>query len=108
MGRVLRFFENPAVELEPTQLAVNEIFRVAKTLMRGLRDLHDLRSNDQDGFLFGPCSCLSFRHLSTSTINCAYATRATSDGGRGSLIPDVFCGCCVNGVLCNAGSVLTH
>ena len=50
---VLRFFENAAVELEPAQLAVDEIFRVAKTLMRGL---HDLRSGNRAGFLFGSCS----------------------------------------------------
>jgi len=28
------------------------------------------------------------------------------DGGRGSLMPDVFCCCCVNGVLGNVGSMI--
>src|SRR5205085_1226433 len=57
---------------------------------------------------FGSCSGLSFRHPSTSTINCAYATRATSDRGCGSLMSDVFCCCCVNGVLGNVGSMIAN
>src|SRR6266478_2981094 len=68
---ILRFFENAAVELEPAQLAVDEIFRVTKTLMRGL---YDLWSGNRAAFLFGSSS--GFRHPSTSAINCAYATPA--------------------------------
>src|SRR6266536_962739 len=68
---ILRFFENAAVELEPAQLAIDEIFVVAKPIMRGL---YDLWSGDRAAFLFDSSS--GFRHLPTSAINCAYAMPA--------------------------------
>src|SRR5213595_3259810 len=36
LGRVLRLFEDSSIELEPAQLAVDEILRIAKALVRGL------------------------------------------------------------------------
>ena len=102
---ILRFFQDAAVELEPAQLAVDEIFWLAKTLMRGL--LRRLNSDRAD-FLFGSSSGLGFGHLSTSPIKCAYATRAVSDRSRGSLMPDVFSSGSVNGVLGNVGSMIAH
>src|SRR5439155_8295901 len=59
---ILRFFQDPPVELEPAQLAVDKIFGIAKTLMRAL---YDLWSGDRIGFLFSSGSGLSFRHPSS-------------------------------------------
>ncbi len=36
LGRVLRHFEDSSIEFEPAQLAVDEILRIAETLVRGL------------------------------------------------------------------------
>src|SRR5436190_13698130 len=61
---ILRFFKNAAVELEPAQLPINKIFRVAETLTR---ILDEDWSGYRAGFLFGSSS--GFRHPSTLTIN---------------------------------------
>src|SRR5260370_5731607 len=105
LGRVLCFLQNATIELEPAQLAIDEIFWLAEKLMRAL---YDVRSGNRAAFLFGSSSGLSFRHLSTSTIKWPYATRAVSARGRDSLMPDVFgCGG-VNGVLGDVCSVIAH
>ena len=52
LGRVLRFLQNAAIEFEPAQLAINEILRIAKTLVRGLRVGY--RYNRRVLFRFGP------------------------------------------------------
>src|SRR5206468_10141525 len=36
LGRILRLFEDSSIEFEPAQLAVDEILRIAETLVRGL------------------------------------------------------------------------
>src|SRR5206468_5587100 len=56
---ILLFFQNAAVELEPAQLAVDEIFGITRTVMRSL---YDFRSRDSGGLLFGSGGGLRFRH----------------------------------------------
>ena len=56
---ILRLFQDAAVELEPTQLAVDEIFGITKTIMRSL---YDFRSRDGGALLFGSGGGLRFRH----------------------------------------------
>ena len=59
LGRVLCFFENAPIEFEPTQLAINEILRIPKTLMSCLRNRNRL---DCDAFFrFNPG--LRLRHI---------------------------------------------
>src|ERR1700758_876755 len=73
-----------------------------------MRGLHDLRSGYRTTFVFDSGSSLSFlRHLSTSTIKSAYAMRVL-DRGRGSLVPDIFGGGCVNCVFGNIGGVVAN
>src|SRR5215217_5522145 len=59
---ILRFFENAAVKLEPAQLAIDEVRRIAETLMR---ILYDRRNGDCVAFFLVPSSGLSFRHQSS-------------------------------------------
>src|SRR5439155_21226161 len=59
---ILRFFQDSPVELEPSQLAVDKIFGIAKTLMRAL---HNLGRRGREALLFHAGSGLSFRHLSS-------------------------------------------
>src|SRR5437899_5928091 len=58
LGRILRLLQNPAIELEPAQLAINEILRIAKAFVGRL--FGGYRYNDTF-FRFDPG--LRLRHI---------------------------------------------
>ena len=61
---VLRFLEDAAIELEPAQLAVDEILRIAKTVVEGLDNLRN-SGRGRIAFLFSARSGLGLRHVLT-------------------------------------------
>jgi len=61
---VLRFLEDALIEREPAQLPVDEILRIAKTVVEGL---DNLRNSGRIAFLFSARSGLGLQHALTIT-----------------------------------------
>jgi hypothetical protein len=79
---ILRFLEDAAIELEPAQLPVYEILRIAKTVVEGL---DNLRNSGRIAFLFSARSGLGLRHVLTIADqprmrNALSQTEAVKDG----------------------------
>ena len=102
MRGILRFLEDAAIEREPTELPVDEILRIAETIVNGL---DDLRNCSTDAFFFSDVAwaCGMFNDCRSA----AHAQRRVSDRGRHVLVPDVFRNRGVNGILGNVGCVIT-
>jgi hypothetical protein len=62
LRRILRFLEDPSIEREPAQLPVDEILRIAETVVDGL---DNLRNSGRIAFLFSAWSGLGLRHVLT-------------------------------------------
>jgi hypothetical protein len=74
---ILRFLEDALIEREPAQLPVDEILRIAKTVVEGL---DNLRNSGRIAFLFSAdgWACGMFNDCRSA----AHAQRCVSDGGR--------------------------
>ena len=65
MRGVLRFLEDALIKREPAQLPVDEILRIAKTVMEGLDNLRNSGRSGRIALLFGARSGLGLRHVLT-------------------------------------------
>src|ERR1700674_2050256 len=102
LGRVLRLLQDAAIELEPAQLAINEIFRIAKAVVGRLFGGH--RNNRGALFRFDPG--LRLRHICKIDNQPRITRREALSRGAGGLVSDVFGRSRVNGVFRDVGSMV--
>src|SRR5437868_6798812 len=102
LGRVLRLLQNPTIELEPAQFAVDEIFRIAEPLVRRLA--RGYRYNNATSFRFDPGSRLLYLF---NIDNQSRMTRRDLSARRcDGLVTNVFRSTRANRVLGNVRHVI--